>query len=113
MEMRQHEATREIPFDLVIEILWRLPAKSLMRFKSVSKHWLSLTISQYFTKRFPRVSPSAQRLYFKDKNVLLSTSALSDLDGTTMSSIVVDQEATIPAMEDYSVSHVFHGLMCF
>ncbi|KAH0853442.1 hypothetical protein HID58_093217 [Brassica napus] len=30
-----------------------------------------------------------------------------------MSSLVVDQDLTIPAMEGYSVSQVFHGLMCF
>ncbi|CAA7020962.1 unnamed protein product [Microthlaspi erraticum] len=34
---KSHEASQEIPFELVIEILTRLPAKSLMRFKSVSK----------------------------------------------------------------------------
>ncbi|MCL7040774.1 hypothetical protein MKW94_016649 [Papaver nudicaule] len=31
-----------LPYELLIDILSRLPGKSLMRFKSVSKHWLSL-----------------------------------------------------------------------
>ncbi|WZZ75686.1 hypothetical protein YC2023_087056 [Brassica napus] len=30
-----------------------------------------------------------------------------------MSSFVVDQDLTIPAIEGYRVSHFFHGLMCF
>ncbi|XP_026457574.1 F-box/LRR-repeat protein At2g40920-like [Papaver somniferum] len=34
--------TRSLPDDIVIEILSRLPVKSLMQFKSVCKHWLFL-----------------------------------------------------------------------
>ncbi|CAH2078511.1 unnamed protein product [Thlaspi arvense] len=109
-----HEATREeIPFDIVIEILTRLPPKSLMRFKSVSELWSSFICSQYFTNRFLKASPSPPRLYMwlcvdNNKNVLLSSSSAS-----TVLSFVVDQDLTIPAMEGYSVSQVFRGLMCF
>ena len=34
--------------DLLTVILIWLPARSLMQFKSVSKHWLSLIINQFF-----------------------------------------------------------------
>ncbi|CAL9226134.1 unnamed protein product [Arabidopsis halleri] len=44
-----HEPIPEIPFDLVIKILTRLPAKSLMRFKSVSKLWSSFICFRNFT----------------------------------------------------------------
>ncbi|KAL5569809.1 hypothetical protein UlMin_026384 [Ulmus minor] len=43
--------------DLLKEILTKLPLKSLMRFTSVSKHWLSLISGPYFNSRrspFPR-----------------------------------------------------------
>ncbi|CAN6834969.1 unnamed protein product [Brassica oleracea] len=110
--------SHELPFELVIEILTRLPAKSLMRFKSVSKLWLSLICSQYFTDRCLKVSSSSLRIYMwlsfgkrPFKNVLLSSSSPSD--HTTMSSFVVDQDLTIAAMEGYSVSQVFRSLMCF
>ncbi|KAG2318436.1 hypothetical protein Bca52824_011649 [Brassica carinata] len=102
------------------EILTRLPAKSLMRFKSVSKLWSSLICSQYFTKRFQRLSSSSPRLYmnlsFFDnshlKDALLSASPRSD-SGNTISSFEADQDLTIPAMRGYyHVSQVFHGLMC-
>ncbi|CAH2078455.1 unnamed protein product [Thlaspi arvense] len=114
---KSHEATREnIPVDIVIEILTRLPPKSLMRFKSVSRLWSSVICSQYFTNRFLKAS-SPPRIYlwlgFGSKRVLLSSSASPDSDGTvTMSSFVVGQDLTIPAMEGYHVSHVLRGLMC-
>ncbi|XP_057803562.1 F-box protein At5g07610-like [Salvia miltiorrhiza] len=48
--------------DMVVEILLRLPAKSLTRFKLVCKHWLSLISAQQFcylhTLRHPKPQPS-------------------------------------------------------
>ncbi|KAH7849342.1 hypothetical protein Vadar_016556 [Vaccinium darrowii] len=38
----------EIPGDVLMDILSRIPAKSLHRFKSVSKHWYSLILNPYF-----------------------------------------------------------------
>ncbi|KAJ0263580.1 F-box protein [Hirschfeldia incana] len=114
---KSHEPLQEIPFDLVIDILTRLPPKSIMRFKSVSKLWSSLICSKYFSNRFREVSSPRPRLFMwlgiDNKNVLLSSSSSPDLDVSTMSSLVVDQDLTIPTMEGYSVSQVFHGLMCF
>ncbi|CAL9226133.1 unnamed protein product [Arabidopsis halleri] len=116
-----HEPMPEIPFDLVIEILTRLPAKSLMRFKSVSKLWSSLICSRTFANRLLRVPSSTVRLYvtlsFLDnsqrKGKLLSSSSSPGSDITTMSSFVVDRDLTIPTMKGYHLSHVFGGLMCF
>ncbi|XP_019087384.1 PREDICTED: F-box/kelch-repeat protein At4g19930-like [Camelina sativa] len=119
---KSHKLMPEIPFDLVIEILTRLPAKSLMRFKSVSKVWSSLIRSRTFTNRLIRVSSSAPRLYVtlsflenshrKTKLLSSSSSPSSDIT-TTMSSFVIDQDLTIPSMKGYYISHVFRGLMCF
>ncbi|CAA7020951.1 unnamed protein product [Microthlaspi erraticum] len=112
---KSHEAPREIPFDLVIEILWRLPTKSQMRFKSVSKLWSFLICSKYFTNRLPEVSTSPPRLYMwlrfeDDRNMFLSSSSSPDSD---VQSFVIDQDLTVPAMQGYSFSHVFRSLMCF
>ncbi|CAH8280588.1 unnamed protein product [Arabidopsis lyrata] len=46
----------EITLDLQIEILTRLPAKSLMRFKCVSKLWSSLILSRYFSNCYLTVA---------------------------------------------------------
>ncbi|CAA7041164.1 unnamed protein product [Microthlaspi erraticum] len=116
-ESHDRDQSLEIPFDLVIETLTRLPAKSLMRFKSVTKLWSSLICSQYFTNRFLNVSSSPPRLYMMlglgNNNVLLSSSASPNSDRTTMHSFVVDQDLTTSGMEDFSVSHVFRGFICF
>ncbi|GKC68556.1 cytosolic glyceraldehyde-3-phosphate dehydrogenase, partial [Tanacetum coccineum] len=46
-----------IPDEVLIEILLRLPLLTLQLFRSVSKHWLSLITSEYFTRRLrkPRI----------------------------------------------------------
>ncbi|KFK27977.1 hypothetical protein AALP_AA8G456000 [Arabis alpina] len=51
----------EIPLELQMEILTRLPSKSLMRFKCVSKLWFSLIRSRYFTNRHLTVGPPPPR----------------------------------------------------
>ncbi|KAF3563764.1 hypothetical protein DY000_02011658 [Brassica cretica] len=45
----------------MIEILSRLPAKSLMRFKCVSKLWCCLIRSRYFSNLYLMVSSSQPR----------------------------------------------------
>ncbi|CAH8256457.1 unnamed protein product [Arabidopsis lyrata] len=44
--------SEHIPLDLTIQILSRLPAKSVGRFRSVSKLWSTITTSQYFINSF-------------------------------------------------------------
>ncbi|KAK9051332.1 hypothetical protein SSX86_027959 [Deinandra increscens subsp. villosa] len=44
--------------DILTEILLRLPATSILRFKSASKHWLWLLSDRSFTFRFDKLSKS-------------------------------------------------------
>ncbi|CAI9302296.1 unnamed protein product [Lactuca saligna] len=44
--------------DLLIQILLRLPVTSVLRFRSVSKHWRSLLSQQHFTLLYNKVSIS-------------------------------------------------------
>ncbi|CAL9245548.1 unnamed protein product [Arabidopsis halleri] len=53
-----------IPFDLVIEILLRLPAKSIARFRYVSKLWQSTLRGPYFTESFLTLSSSRPKILF-------------------------------------------------
>ncbi|KAL7229436.1 hypothetical protein ACSBR2_008029 [Camellia fascicularis] len=62
--------------DLLAEILLRLPLKSLVRSKSISKHWLSLISSPFFTRRLnpnPNLPSGlffhrSSRLFYDDDN---------------------------------------------
>ncbi|KAL9995999.1 putative F-box domain-containing protein [Helianthus debilis subsp. tardiflorus] len=44
--------------DLLTEILLRLPVTSILRFKSVSKHWRLLLSHTHFTHRYDKISNS-------------------------------------------------------
>ncbi|EOA12002.1 hypothetical protein CARUB_v10012697mg, partial [Capsella rubella] len=44
--------SQHIPLDLTIEILSKLPARSIGRFRSVSKLWSTITTSQDFINSF-------------------------------------------------------------
>ncbi|KAK9051333.1 hypothetical protein SSX86_027960 [Deinandra increscens subsp. villosa] len=63
MEDSDHQSTHSGSFigsnyDLLTEILLRLPATSILRFKSVSKHWQWLLSDRSFTIRFDKFSKS-------------------------------------------------------
>ncbi|KAG7594451.1 F-box associated interaction domain [Arabidopsis thaliana x Arabidopsis arenosa] len=94
---RRSQSLPEIPMDVVTEILTRLPSKTLMRFKCVSKLWSSLIHSPYLTSRFLTV-PS-QRIYiclshYEDyrRSEILS---LAPCATSPSSSFVVDHDLTI------------------
>ncbi|KAG7594395.1 F-box domain [Arabidopsis thaliana x Arabidopsis arenosa] len=48
----QPKSTSSFPLDLTTEILLRLPARSVLRFRCVSKLWSSITTDSYFIKSF-------------------------------------------------------------
>ncbi|KAG2332316.1 hypothetical protein Bca52824_003496 [Brassica carinata] len=105
----------EIPLDLMVEILIRLPGKYLARFKCVSKQWSSLISSRYFCERLYTIRQRKRRphLYMclvdKDgQSALLSMSSTSP-DNTCF---VVDQDLSIPGMGGYYLNDL-DGLMCF
>ncbi|CAN4120675.1 unnamed protein product [Withania somnifera] len=58
------------PLEIIIEILSRLPVKSVLKFKCVSKSWLSLISSSHFVKSHLKIS-SRNNNNFTNKNLLL------------------------------------------
>ncbi|VYS48711.1 unnamed protein product [Arabidopsis thaliana] len=60
------------PLDLILEILLRLPVKSVLRFRCVSKLWLSTTTDPYFTNSYEARSSTRPSLlmFFKNKDKL-------------------------------------------
>ncbi|XP_010480609.1 PREDICTED: putative F-box protein At3g52320 [Camelina sativa] len=109
-------ALLEIPEELLIEILIRLPAKSLMRFKCVSKIWLSLITSRYLTNRFLKPSPRRRFLTYcmgseTHGEYALLTSSNHDHSDTSVS--VVDKDLAIQTLGGGRLVSSVRGLLCF
>ncbi|XP_020882497.1 F-box protein At3g49450-like [Arabidopsis lyrata subsp. lyrata] len=101
--------------DLVVDILSRLPAKSVARFRCVSKKWNSLLRSPYFTNLYLRRSPARPRLlitfqaegkwsFFSSPQYLISDQN-SNL-------VVVDNHMDVPKDYSFGVCEPVCGLLC-
>ncbi|KAL1205014.1 putative F-box protein [Cardamine amara subsp. amara] len=62
--MNRRENLDSIPTDLILEIFSRLPAKSVARFRCLSKLWWSMLSRPYFTNWFLTRSSARPRLLF-------------------------------------------------
>src|SRR4051812_32733503 len=61
------ESCPPLPEDLVVEILLRLPVRSLLQFKCICKFWKTLISDPKFAKRHLQISTASlihQRLFF-------------------------------------------------
>ncbi|KAF3544532.1 hypothetical protein DY000_02002720 [Brassica cretica] len=58
------ENPKTLPIDLIMEILKRLPTKTIAKCRCVSKQWGSLLCDPYFTKSFLTRSSTRPRLLF-------------------------------------------------
>ncbi|KAJ4918009.1 F-box/LRR-repeat protein [Raphanus sativus] len=116
---RFHQQEMEIPNDVVMEeILTRLPAKSLMRFKCVSKLWSSLISSRYFSNRFLTVPTRPRpRIYMclQDNTDYRNSVTLSLAEDTTSASsscFVVDHNLTHQRVGGHILQNLC-GFMCY
>ncbi|ESQ50839.1 hypothetical protein EUTSA_v10023110mg, partial [Eutrema salsugineum] len=105
----------EINQDLLTEILARLPAKSVMRFKCISKFLLSLFSSRDFCNRFITL-PTSQSfgLYMSllDHENYSKSLLLSSAPSTCPSSLEFDHDLTIRKMRGWYLRAV-RGFLCF
>ncbi|KAF7126285.1 hypothetical protein RHSIM_Rhsim11G0068600 [Rhododendron simsii] len=92
--------------DLLPQILLCVPAKFLIRFKSVSKHWLSLISDSQFATTHSRQNsnPLISSLYFHYKGKLESVSLNGSPTTPSLSFLR-------PFMGDFTVEHSCNGLL--
>ncbi|KAJ0253557.1 F-box associated ubiquitination effector family protein [Hirschfeldia incana] len=106
----------DLPEDVLMQILARLPANILMQFKCVSKRWYSMISSRYFANLFRKFpSPLRERrlfMYLVDKDGNGDYALLSHLIKNLRAKVFQLKEyVTIPGMGGFLVN-VFEGLMC-
>ncbi|ESQ45592.1 hypothetical protein EUTSA_v10011009mg [Eutrema salsugineum] len=105
-----------IPTDLIVEILSRLPAKSIARFRCVSKDWSFILCRQNFTDLFLKMSSARPRLLFilelKRKFLFFSTPQPLNPDQNS-SPIVLDRHMSVSTEDSfYGVTRPVCGWLC-
>ncbi|KAF7128106.1 hypothetical protein RHSIM_Rhsim11G0068300 [Rhododendron simsii] len=94
--------------DLLTQILLRIPTKSIIRFKSVSKHWLSLLSDSGFASSHCRLNPKP----------LISSLYFYFYYGGKLESVSLNGSPTTPSLSflhpltgDFKVQHSCNGLL--
>ncbi|XP_018475413.1 F-box protein At1g30790-like [Raphanus sativus] len=108
--------TRNIPLDLVLDILSRLPAKPILRFQAVSKLWFSIIRSKYFVDTFLTRSKTRPRLLLTFKHSgsrkRFIFSAPEPEDGKIYSTVMARHDMTISDLVYDIESRPLNGLVC-
>lgn len=103
-----------IPLDLAWEILSRVPAKSIVRSRSVSKLWSSVTTNPYFINSFPaRSSKPCVLLVFQKGETLFVFSFPQHQYPIDPYSQVERYEVVNPNNRHFACSDSVRGLICF
>lgn len=106
-----------LPFEIVAEILSRLPVKFLMQLQSVCKSWKSLISDSKFAKNHLRVSTTLHRLIL----TFINTSRKLSITDYPLSTVFTDVTATATQLNyplndrnrfDVIVGSC-HGILCF
>ncbi|XP_010463253.1 PREDICTED: putative F-box protein At1g47790 [Camelina sativa] len=119
---RQLKLTLPFPADLNLEILLRLPARSVLRFRCVSKLWSSITTDSYFINsyetRFSTLRPSLLVCFIANGKLFVS-SIPQDNQNSKESSYSCSQPIYRYNMKFpqgpcyFPPTESVHGLICF
>nr|VDD20371.1 unnamed protein product [Brassica oleracea] len=110
--------TTTIPFDLIIEILSFLPAKSLILLQSVSKLWFSTIRTKNFIDLFLARSKTRPRLLLpfmhveSKKRFILSAPEHNKEEDKSASTVTLRHDMTILDPVYYIISRPVNGLIC-
>ncbi|XP_074359344.1 F-box/kelch-repeat protein At2g43270-like [Apium graveolens] len=99
--------------DLITEVLLRLPVKSLLRFKSVSKLWLSIISSNTFIKSHTTTKPEAdETLLVYTKADYLNTVDLSLFHLDSLQYVPHPDVRALPSLSSPTLVGSCNGVVC-
>nr|AFK44336.1 unknown [Lotus japonicus] len=109
-----------LPDELVVEILSRLPVKSLLKFRCVCKSWMLLISDPYFIKKHLHLSKQST-LFNHHRIILSATTAEFHLKSCSVSSLfnstsTVCEDLNYPVKNKYRHDGIVgscNGLLCF
>ncbi|CAH8333401.1 unnamed protein product [Eruca vesicaria subsp. sativa] len=113
-------STTTIPFDLIIEILSRLPAKSLFRFQTVSKLCFSTIRNKFFVDLFLTRSKTRPRLLLtlyltaaENQFIFSAPEPTDDDKSSSFSGVMARYEMPISAPAYHFLYGCVNGIVCF
>ncbi|KAF5824179.1 putative F-box domain-containing protein [Helianthus annuus] len=109
-EHSTQKAKISFPVEIVEDILSRIPVKSILRFKSVSKPWLSLISGPSFHKLHSTVAPRTTALFFSAYDTSTNTSYFFSgaRDGGSLANLMKLDNTLLELYAEHS-----NGLVCF
>ncbi|XP_010240438.1 F-box protein At5g07610 isoform X1 [Brachypodium distachyon] len=99
--------------DILVEILSRVPAKSLCRFKCVSKHWLGLTNDRNYLKKLPQTLTGFFYSSTTEGQFLESPIVFTSLSGSHGCPPIDTSFAFLPSHQRLNLLDCCNGLLLF
>lgn len=124
MNNNNNKAMSELPFlpnELLLEILSRLPVKSILKFRCVCKSWLYLFSDPYFIKKHFFLSTENTHFTTHHRIILSATTAEFHLKSCSVTSLfnnpsIISEDLNYPVKNKYRHDGIVgscNGLLCF